>query len=81
MAKRPQRKPSQSKDWEAGLKKGRVRNYIKRQDGSAGFNKDGTLKISAIRAAMKKTRDKSMKKALNAALALKSIGKGRGGKR
>ena len=81
MAKRTKSKAPQSTEWEAGLKKGRVRKYIKRKDGSAGFNRNGTLKVSAIKEALKNTRDKSMKKALNAALALKSIGKGRGGKR
>ena len=80
MGKRTQRKPSQSKDWEAGLKKGRVRKYIKRQDGSAGFNKNGTLKVSAIREAMRQTKDKSMKKALGAALTLKRFAGGRKGK-
>lgn len=64
-------------DWEKGLKKGRVRKYIMRRDGSSGFNKNGTLKVSAIRSAMKNTKDKSLKKALNAALALKRIGSGR----
>ena len=60
-------------DWEKGLKKGRVRKYIMRKDGSSGFNKNGTLKVSAIKNAMKNTKDKNMKKALGAALALKRI--------
>jgi len=80
MVKRTQRKAPQSTEWEAGLKKGRVRNYIRRKDGNAGFNKNGTLKISAIKQAMKNTKDKGMKKALAAALTLKSIGKRKGGK-
>lgn len=81
MAKRTQRKSPPSKEWESGLKKGRVRNYIKRKDGSAGFNKNGTLKISSIKQAMKKTKDKSMKKARGAALTPKRLTSGRGGKR
>lgn len=80
MAKRTQRKSPKSTEWESGLKKGRVRNYIMRKDGSAGFNRNGTLKVSAIKSAMKNTKDKSMKKALGAALTLKSMIK-RGGKR
>jgi hypothetical protein len=66
-----------NKDWENGIKKGRVRKYIMRTDGKAGFNKNGTLKISKIKDAMKKTKNKSLKKALNAALTLKKIGPSR----
>lgn len=66
-----------SNEWESGLKKGRVRNYMRNKYGSKAFNKNGTLKISALKAAEKSTGNKSMKKALTAALTLKGMGKRR----
>jgi len=52
---------------------GRVRAYMRRKYGSKAFNKDGTVKASYIRKALKTARGKSIKAALRLALRLKRM--------
>ena len=55
------------------LKKDRVRNYLKRKYGSVAFDKNGNIKVSYINKALKETKDKSLKLALNLAKRFKKM--------
>lgn len=66
-----------SNEWESGLKKGRVKKYMHNKYGSKAFNRNGTLKVSFLKAAQKSTDNKSMKKALTAAITLKGLARRR----
>jgi len=57
------------------LKKNRVKKYMKQKYGNKVFTKNGDLKISAIKDAVKKAKTKSMKDALNLAITLKKMKK------
>lgn len=59
------------------LKEDRIRNYLKRLYGSKAFNPDGTLKVEYINRALKKTKDTSLKRALNLAKTFKKMSKKR----
>ena len=52
-------------------KPGRVRAYLKRKYGDAAFTKDGKIKLSYVRKALKETKDVSLKRALLLAIKLK----------
>lgn len=56
---------------EAIKRPGRVRSYLKRKYGDKAFTKDGKIKLSYIKRAIKETKDQSLKKALLLAIKLK----------
>jgi len=53
----------------------RVRSYIRRKYGKAAFKKDGDIKVSYIRKAVKETKSTSLKRALLLALRLRKFKK------
>ena len=57
------------------LKVNRVRKYMKQKYGNKVFTKNGDLKITALKSAVKKAKSKSMKDALNLAVTLKKMKK------
>ena len=67
------RKRGRNKYWiqEAIKRPGRVRKYLKRKYGKKAFTKDGDIKVSYIRKALKTARDPSLKAALRLAIRLK----------
>ena len=56
---------------EAIQKPGRVKRYLKRKYGDAAFTKDGKIKLSYIRKALKECEDPSLRAALRLAIRLK----------
>lgn len=56
---------------EAIKRPNRVRRYLKRKYGDKAFTKDGKIKISYIRKALKETKNASLKRALLLAIKLK----------
>lgn len=68
---------------EAIKRPGRVRNYLKRKYGKKAFTKDGDIKVSYIRKALKTAKSESLKRALRLALTLKRLRRGKkmGGRR
>lgn len=56
---------------EAIQKPGRVKRYLKRKYGDVAFTKDGKIKLSYIRKALKECEDPSLRAALRLAIRLK----------
>jgi len=60
---------------EAISRPGRVRAYMKRKYGKKAFTKSGKIKTRYLRKAVKETKSRSLKSALNLAIRLKKMRK------